>query len=195
MAEEDTNDDHGPMPNGAAPLPTNAGDGDPSPRVPEARPRVPSDMDDVEDEINGQAPEAGDDALRGSARTWFAEDYVKPDWEDELQRIESASTLPNVHTAAYFAGMACKETIGSPDHTALVTTANAVALQAWNDGLDLSDLDKVSFQAVKKEFAYWLEIEGKEGSVSLPIISRPTPLCEPWDGTYSIATVAEKRRE
>jgi hypothetical protein len=108
----------------------------------------------------------------------------------ELNRLKSHTALPNAHTAAYLLAMAGKEKLKNPDHEALVTSANLAVLKAWDIGLRLTDLDKLTFDGCQREGESRLEIKGQERSISIQVKPRSFSLEEPWDGMYSAATVA-----
>lgn len=118
-------------------------------------------------------------------------DECSPDRLDQLEfdRLESVTALPNTHTAAYLLAMACKEKLKNPDYEALVTSANLAVLKAWDEGLRLTDLDKLIFRLEEQKGGPRLEIEGQDRSISVQVKPRSFSLEEPWDGTYSAATV------
>lgn len=108
----------------------------------------------------------------------------------EVNRLRSGIGLPNVQTAAYLLAMVAKEKLNSPNHEALVTSANLAVLVAWDDGLRLTDLDMLNFNLQQQEGESRLEIERHEQSVSVQVKPRSFSLEEPWNGMYSVATVA-----
>lgn len=107
-----------------------------------------------------------------------------------MDRLISGAALPNARTAAYFLAMACKEKLESPDHDLLVTTANLAVLKAWDEGLSLTDLDKLTFDVEQREGESRLAIEGQGRSISVQLKPRTLSIEVPWDGMYSAATVA-----
>lgn len=112
-----------------------------------------------------------------------ASDQLEPD------RLESSTALPNTYTASYLLAMACKEKLESPDHEALVTSANLAVLKAWDEGLRLTDLDQLIFRLEEQKGEPRMEIEGRDRFISVQVKPRSFSLEEPRDGTYSAATV------
>ena len=112
---------------------------------------------------------------------------------DDLDRLQAEAELPNAQTAAYLAGTLIREQTSDTDFQALVTTANLAVLRAWDEGVDLTDLDSLGFEIHQGEEApASLEIVGETASVSVPIESRSYELRKPWSGFYQFSKVVEE---
>lgn len=133
------------------------------------------------------AQDFGDSSSSRSNRT------IENASSDDLDRLNAKAALPNAQTASYLAGTLIREQTSDTDFQALVTTANLAVLLAWNEGVDLTDLDSVGFEVRQGEDTpASLEIVGKAASVSVPIESRSYELRNPWSGFYQFSKVLEE---
>jgi hypothetical protein len=143
--------------------------------------------------LEQNAPSSSGEEMRPGGSSVTTESASPPDVSrEELDQLKARSALPNTQMAAYLCGMLAREQVDTPSHEALMTSANLAVLQAWDRGLDLSDLDALRFGVRKGERGLpYLEIGGSDTSVSIPIKDRSFTLEEPWGGFYRLSKVVE----
>lgn len=133
--------------------------------------------------------EAREGSKKACASHEDEDDGSDTDSAEDLDRLRDKMTCPNVQTVAFLAQLALRRVIdGSPHHKRLVTAANLAALKAWDEGLELTDLDQIQFNTSEAEPPR-IVIEDSSSSVSVGLRSRPYVLEEPWGGNYDFAKV------